>query len=107
MIEAKDLLQYKIIIVNFNPTIGTEIQKTRPCLIISPNEMNHDNIIIAPMTSKYKDYPTRLKLSNDSYVALDQVRTISIKRVVKITPTKINNKQISNIKNILKVMLID
>ena len=49
--------QYEIILVNLNPTIGTEIQKTRPCLIISPNEMNYDNLIVAPMTSTKKDYP--------------------------------------------------
>jgi mRNA interferase MazF len=48
--------QYEIVIVNLNPTVGSPIQKTRPCLIISPNEMNFSNIIVAPMTSTNKDY---------------------------------------------------
>ncbi len=58
--------QYEIVLVNLNPTVGKEIQKTRPCLIISPDEMNFDNIIIAPMTSTNKDYPTRVKLDKET-----------------------------------------
>ena len=99
--------QYKVVIVNLDPTVGKEIQKTRPCLIISPHEMNYDNVIIAPMTSTNKDYPTRIKLKDNSYVVLDQIRTISIKRIVKITDTKLTNKQIKNIKDIIKIMLVD
>ena len=89
--------QYKVVIVNLDPTVGKEIQKTRPCLIISPNEMNYDNVIIAPMTSTNKDYPTRIKLKINSYVVLDQMRTISIQRIIKITDTKLTNKQIKSI----------
>lgn len=99
--------QYDIVIVNLNPTVGTEIQKTRPCLIISPNEMNYSNLIIAPLTSTDKDYPTRVKLKDDSFVVLDQIRTISIKRVVKSTEIKLTKKQIQKVKNIIKVMLVD
>jgi mRNA interferase MazF len=99
--------QYDVVIVNLNPTIGSEIQKTRPCLIISPNEMNYDNVIVAPMTSTNKDYPTRVKLENKSYIVLDQIRTISTKRILKITDIKLTNKQIKKIKNIIKIMLVD
>ena len=99
--------QYDVVIVNLNPTVGSEIQKSRPCLIISPNEMNYDNLIVAPMTSTYKDYPTRVKLKEDSYIVLDQIRTISIKRVINITNIKLNTTQIQKVKNIIKIMLVD
>ncbi len=99
--------QYEVVIVNLNPTIGSEIQKTRPCLIISPNEMNYTNIIVAPMTSTNKDYPTRVKIKEDSYVVLDQIRTISIQRVISKTNTRLTKKQIKTIKNTIKTMLVD
>ena len=99
--------QYDVVIVNLNPTVGSEIQKTRPCLIISPNEMNYSNIIVAPMTSKYKDYPTRVKLKDDSYIVLDQIRTISTQRIVKTTNTKLSKNQIKKVKGVIKTMLVD
>jgi mRNA interferase MazF len=99
--------QYSVVVVNLDPTLGSEIQKTRPCLIISPNEMNYDNIIIAPLTSTNKDYPTRVKIDKNSFVVLDQIRTISIKRIVNLTNIKITKKQITQVKNIIKTMLVD
>lgn len=99
--------QYEVVIVNLNPTVGSEIQKTRPCLIISPNEMNFSNIIVAPMTSTNKDYPTRVKIKDDSYIVLDQIRTISIERVLSKTSMKLTQKQIKIIKNTIKIMLVD
>ena len=101
-----DYNQYDIVIVNLNPTVGLEIQKTRPCLIISPNEMNFSNIIIAPMTSTNKDYPTRVKIQNDSYVVLDQIRTISIQRVINKTNMKLTKKIDKYYKNTIKTMLV-
>ena len=102
--------QYSVVIVNLNPIVeitGSEIQKTRPCLIISPNEMNYSNVIVAPMTSKKKDYPTRVQLKTDSFVVLDQIRTISVKRIVKVTDTKVSRKKIDEVKKIIKEMLVD
>ena len=99
--------QYSVVIVNLNPTVGSEIQKTRPCLIISPNEMNYSNVIVAPMTSKKKDYPTRVQLKVDSFVVLDQIRTISVKRIVKVADTKISKKKIDEVKKMIKTMLVD
>ncbi len=99
--------QYEVVLVNLNPTVGNEIQKTRPCLVISPNEMNFDNIIIAPMTSTQKNYPTRVKLSSESFIVLDQIRTISVKRVVEKMDIKLTPKNIKEIKNIIKIMLVD
>jgi len=99
--------QYEVVFVNLDPTVGSEIQKTRLCLIISPKEMNYSNVIVAPMTSKYKDYPTRAKLKKDSFVVLDKIRTVSTKRVLKKLDVRITSKQISEIKNIIKIMLVD
>ncbi len=99
--------QYSVVIVNLNPTVGSEIQKTRPCLVISPNEMNYSNVIIAPMTSKKKDYPTRVQLKTDSFVVLDQIRTISVKCIVKMTDAKVSTKKIDEVKRIIKKMLVD
>jgi len=99
--------QYSVVIVNLDPTIGSEIRKTRPCLIISPDEMNYSNVIVAPMTSKKKDYPTRVKLRSDSYVVLDQIRTISIKRIVKVTEMRVSRKKIDEVKGIIREMLVD
>jgi mRNA interferase MazF len=99
--------QYEVVIVNLDPTIGSEIRKTRPCLVISPNEMNYANLIVAPMTSTYKDYPTRVKLDKESYIVLDQIRTISIKRVVGKGRLKVGSKVIFEVKRILKEMLVD
>ena len=99
--------QHSVVIVNLNPTVGSEIQKTRPCLIISPNEMNYANVIVAPMTSKKKDYPTRVQLKDDSFVVLDQIRTISVQRIKKVTDTKLSKKKIDEVKKIIRVMLVD
>ena len=99
--------QYEIVLVNLDPTVGTEIQKTRPCLVISPNEMNFDNIIVAPMTSTYRDYPTRVQIDTNSFVVLDQIRTISTKRVVKKLNTALSTKHTKEVKKIIKAMLVD
>jgi len=100
--------QYSVILVNLDPTVGSEIKKTRPCVIISPNEMNFNinTLIIAPMTSKSKNYPTRIKIDDNSYIVLDQIRTIDKKRVIKKLG-KLEKNSIFKIKQILKEMLID
>ncbi len=81
--------QYQLVIVNLAPTLGSEMTKTRPCLIVSPDEMNqHLNIVvIAPITSTSKPYPTRVFVDNFQYkgwVALDQIRTIAKERVLSL-----------------------
>lgn len=80
--------QYTVVLVNLDPTIGTEINKTRPCLVISPSEMNRHlrTLVVAPMTTSDKAYPTRVKLhfkGKMGFAAIDQIRTIDKKRVVK------------------------
>lgn len=80
--------RFDIFLVNLNPTIGSEIQKTRPCLIISPDEMNRyiSTVIIAPMTTKGRIYPTRVICKfqgKDGQIVLDQIRTVDKSRLVK------------------------
>ncbi len=80
--------RFEIYLVNLDPTVGSEIQKTRPCLIISPDEMNTHiaTVIVAPMTSQGKDYPTRVNCrfeDKGGQIILDQIRTIDKTRLVK------------------------
>ena len=80
--------RFDVYLVNLDPTVGSEIQKTRPCLVISPDEMNRNirTVIIAPMTSAQKDYPTRVSCTftkKQGQIVLDQIRTIDKKRLVK------------------------
>lgn len=80
--------RFDVYLVNLDPTIGSEIQKTRPCLIISPNEMNLyiATVIVAPMTTKGQDYPTRVNCQFEGKVGqiiLDQIRTVDKRRLVK------------------------
>jgi mRNA interferase MazF len=80
--------QFDVFLVALDPTIGSEIQKTRPCLVISPNEMNKHlaTAIVAPMTTKGKPYPSRIPIhfqGKDGLIVLDQIRTVDKTRLVK------------------------
>ncbi len=80
--------RFEVYLVNLDPTIGREIKKTRPCVIVSPDEMNRHiaTVIVAPMTTKGKRYPTRIKCKFEGktgQVVLDQLRTVDKKRLVK------------------------
>jgi len=80
--------RFDVYLVNLDPTIGSEIQKTRPCLVISPDEMNRNirTVIIAPMTSAQKEYPTRVSCTfrkRQGQIVLDQVRTVDKARLVQ------------------------
>ena len=80
--------RFDVYLVNLDPTIGSEIQKTRPCLVISPDEMNRNirTVIIAPMTSAQKEYPTRVSCTfqkKKGQIVLDQIRTIDKARLIK------------------------
>jgi len=80
--------RFDVYLVNLDPTIGSEIKKTRPCLIISPDEMNSyiNTVIVAPMTTKGRGYPTRVACkfqSKQGQVVLDQIRTVDKARLVK------------------------
>jgi mRNA interferase MazF len=106
-----EVKQYEIILVNLDPSLGSEMKKTRPCIVLSPNEMNKhvQNVIIAPITNTSKPYPTRLELKNKEvtgWIVLDQIRTIDKLRIVKYL-SKISAKEITTTKQILKEMLVD
>ena len=80
--------RFDVYLVNLDPTVVSEIKKTRPCLIISPNEMNHHirTVIIAPMTTAGRDYPTRVSCTfkrKMGQIVLDQIRTIDKSRLLK------------------------
>jgi mRNA interferase MazF len=80
--------RFEVYLVNLDPTVGSEIQKTRPCLIVSPDEMNHyiQTVIIAPLTTKGQSYPSRVACrfkGKGGQVVLDQVRTVDRVRLIR------------------------
>ena len=80
--------RFDVFLVNLDPTQGREIQKTRPCVVLSPNEMNRQiaTVIIAPMTTQGRDYPTRIACQfqgKTGQIVLDQIRTVDKTRLVK------------------------
>jgi mRNA interferase MazF len=103
--------QYEVYLINLDPTIGSEIKKSRPCIIISPDEMNKfiGTVIIAPMTTKSKSYPTRVELTfqgKKGFIVLDQIRTVDKSRLIKkLGSTDV--KTIQKIKKIIQEMLVD
>jgi mRNA interferase MazF len=102
--------QYDIILVNLDPTVGHEMQKARPCVIVSPDELNNQlaTLIIAPMTTVSHPYPTRVPVTVDKksgWIVLDQIRTIDKKRIIK-TLGKLNQKEITRVKDIINEMLV-
>ncbi len=106
-----ELTQYGIVLVNFDPTIGSEILKTRPCVIISPDEMNKylQTLVVAPMTSQSKNYPTRIEVKHNQkngWIVLDQIRTIDRQRVLKLLD-RLTEKEIVKVKLILKETFVD
>ncbi len=85
---VKEYLRYEVYLVNLDPTIGSEIKKTRPCIVISPNEMNTNisTVIVAPLTSTKKNYPTRINCQvqgKEGQIVLDQIRTVDKRRLIK------------------------
>ncbi len=80
--------RFDVFLVNLDPTVGHEIKKVRPCLVVSPDEMNHNirTVIIAPMTTKGRSYPTRVSCKfkgKTGQVVLDQLRTVDSARLDK------------------------
>ncbi|MCF8081364.1 MAG: type II toxin-antitoxin system PemK/MazF family toxin [Desulfobacterales bacterium] len=80
--------RFDVYLISLDPTVGSEIKKTRPCLIVSPDEMNRHirTVIVAPMTTVKKDYPTRVNCvfrKKKGQIVLDQIRTIDKTRLVK------------------------
>ena len=106
-----ELKQYQIVLVNLDPTVGSEIKKTRPCVIISPDEMNKylRTIIVAPMTTTSRRYPTRIEVKRKNktgWIVIDQIRTIDKQRVIKILDS-LSNKEVIETKSIIKETFVD
>jgi mRNA interferase MazF len=102
--------QYDVYLINLDPAIGSEIKKTRPCVIISPDEMNQylRTIIIAPLTSQIHSYPTRVPVvikNKQGEIVLDQIRCIDKSRLLHRID-HLNDKVIRRIKSIIQEMLV-
>ena len=106
-----ELNQYHIVLVNLDPTMGSEMKKTRPCVIISPNEMNKhlQTIVVAPMTSASKAYPTRVEVNHNKtsgWLVIDQIRTIDRTRIIKVLGT-LSDKEVRKVKSIIQETYVD
>ncbi len=106
-----ELKQYEIVLLNLDPTIGSEIKKTRPCVIVSPNEMNKylQTIVVAPMTTKSKKYPTRIEVKHDNkigWIVIDQIRTIDRRRIIK-SMGRLSQPEIKEVKSIIRETYVD
>ena len=104
-------MQYDVYLINLDPTAGHEIKKKRPCLVISPDEMNDNlqTVTIAPMTTKSHDYPTRIRIdfqNKTGWIVLDRIRTVDKKRLTKRLGA-IDRKTVQRVKSVIKEMLVD
>ncbi|MEN0004263.1 MAG: type II toxin-antitoxin system PemK/MazF family toxin [Bacteroidota bacterium] len=107
----KEIAQYEILVVNLDPTIGSEIKKTRPCVVVSPNEINRHlrTIIIAPITSQSKPYPTRVPIffkEKNSWIVVEQIRTIDKQRAFRKLG-RLQEEEIVRLKAVIKETLVD
>lgn len=103
--------QYDIVLVNLDPTVGSEIQKTRPCVIVSPNEINHNlqTLIVSPMTTTSRKYPTRVEVRHNGktgWIAIDQIRTIDKVRIIR-TLGALTKSEIQEVKSVIKETFVD
>jgi mRNA interferase MazF len=85
---AMEVKRFEVYLVNLDPTVGHEIKKSRPCLVISPDELNRyiSTVIVAPMTTKGRNYPTRVPCKfqgKEGQVVIDQIRTVDKTRLMK------------------------
>lgn len=103
--------QYETVLVNLDPTIGSEIRKTRPCVVISPGELNRNlnTVVVAPMTSNLRNYPTRVQVyfdGKEGRVAVDQIRTIDRERVLTKLG-RMNKEEVKNLKEVIRQAYVD
>lgn len=103
--------RYDVFLICLDPTVGSEIKKTRPCVVVSPDEMNRhiSTVIIAPMTTKSHDYPTRVSIrfkGKSGWVVLDQIRTVDKARLIEKLG-HIDLRTIEEIKSTIQEMLVD
>jgi mRNA interferase MazF len=106
-----ELKQYQIVLVNLDPTVGSEMKKIRPCVVISPNEMNKylQTIVVSPMTSSSKSYPTRVEITHEKkkgWIVLDQIRTVDRQRIIKVLGN-LSEKETAKLKEVLRETYVD
>jgi len=107
----EEIIQYDVFWVNLNPVEGSEMAKKRPCVIISPNEMNAylKTVIIAPLTSTLKAAPSRVRVffdEQDGMIALDHIRSVSKSRLGSYMG-RLQMNEVQAVKHTIKVMLVD
>jgi len=100
--------RFEVYLINLDPTVGSEIKKTRPCLVVSPDEINHNihTVIIAPLTTKGQSYPTRIPCrfrGKNGQVVLDQIRAVDRARLIKKLG-KIDSKTAAVVLDVLQEM---
>lgn len=108
MVKILTIKRGHVVLVSLDPTIGKEIQKTRPCLVVSPDELNEylRTFIVAPMTTGEHSYPFRIGCrfqGKNGYVVADQIRTIDRERVVR-TLGKLSEKTVTSVLGVLQEM---
>lgn len=106
-----ELSQYQVVLVNLDPTIGSEVKKTRPCVILSPDEMNKflRTVIIAPITGTSKKYPTRIEIKGKTtkgWIMIDQIRTVDRRRITKIFGS-LSENEVLEVKKVIQEAFID
>jgi len=106
-----EIIQYSIVLVDLDPTLGSEIMKTRPYIIVSPDEMNKylNTVVLAPMTTNLKRYPTRVSVEHDGkkgMIVIDQIRTVDKVRILKVLG-KLTKSEIKECKQVIKETFVD
>jgi mRNA interferase MazF len=106
-----EIEQYSIVLVNLDRSVGAEIRKTRPCVVVSPDEMNRHlrTIVVAPMTSQSRIYPTRVKVKHhqkSGWIVVDQIRIIDRKRILKMVGV-LSNPEIRKLKDVIRETYVD
>jgi len=103
--------QYEIVWVNLDPTIGSEIQKTRPCIIVSPTVSNKllNTVLVAPLTSTIRSLPMRMLIESEGKkgdICLDQIRCVDKIRIIK-KAGNLSVQDIESLKKLIKEFLVD
>ena len=100
--------RFEVYLINLDPTVGSEIKKARPCLVVSPDEINHNirTVIVAPLTTKGQPYPTRVPCrfkGKGGQIVLDQIRTVDRSRLIKKLG-RIDGKRAAAVLDVLQEM---
>jgi len=106
-----EITQYSIVLVNLDPSLGSEIKKTRPYVVVSPDEMNKylDTIVLAPVTTNLKRYPTRVAVEHDGMkgmIVIDQIRTVDKVRIQKVSG-RLTKSEIKACKGVIRETFVD